>query len=138
MRVRLVADDLQTNFWGADALVIANSIGAYLFLHALSQLPPYPGKALLLSPIVGEASAPNGGPHFVPPYAARLLELAQAGSIEPPKRCEMHVGSEDWQSDPAAVARLGGLLGVPFNVVPGGGHLLDKGYIENLLDRWLD
>lgn len=136
-RIRLVADDLRTNFWRDDALIVANSIGAYLFLHALSQLPLYPGKALLLSPIVGAASAPNGGPHFVPPYTTRLWELAQAGNIEAPKCCEIHVGSEDWQSNPAAVIRLGGLLRVPVNIVSGGGHLLDKGYVSEILDRWL-
>ena len=136
-RVRLVADDLQTDFWRDDALVVANSFGAYLFLHAQAGLPPYPGKVLLLSPIVGEAAAPGGGPHFVPPFSTRLLELAQAGQMPVPQRCEVHVGSEDWQSDTVAVTRLGSLLGIPITVVPGAGHMLGQDYVGGVLVSWL-
>lgn len=136
-RVQLVAEDLEADFWRDDALVVANSFGAYLFLHAQAQLPPFPGRVLLLSPIVGQATAPKGGPHFVPPYATRLLELAQAGTMPVPRHCEMHVGSEDWQSDPVAVTRLGGLLGVSGIVVPGGEHMLGKEYVGGVLDGWL-
>ena len=136
-RVGLVAGDLEADFWRDDALVVANSFGAYLFLHAQAGLPPFPGKVLLLSPIVGEATAPKGGLQFVPPYARRLLELAQAGSMPIPRLCEMHVGSEDWQSDPVAVTRLASLLGVPVTVVPGDGHMLGKDYVGRLLDGWL-
>lgn len=28
-------------------------------------------------------------------------------------------------------------LGIPVEVVPGGGHMLGKDYVGNLLDRWL-
>ena len=136
-RIRIVADDVQSRFWYENALVVANSMGAYLFLHALSQLPPYPGRVLLFSPIVGEASAPMGGPRFVPPYAARLVELAQAQQMPMIKQCEMHVGSEDWQSDPVAVTRLAALLKVPVQVVPNSGHMLAKAYVGEVLNRWL-
>ena len=36
MQVETVATDLKRDFLGDDSLVIANSYGAYLFLHALS------------------------------------------------------------------------------------------------------
>ena len=39
-QVEAVATDLQGSFWSPDARVIANSFGAYLFLHAQAQLPP--------------------------------------------------------------------------------------------------
>ena len=33
-QIMQIAQDLQTEFWTEDARVIANSFGAYLFLHA--------------------------------------------------------------------------------------------------------
>ena len=38
-QIELVAQDLKTNFWHEDSRVIANSYGAYLFLHA-QPMPP--------------------------------------------------------------------------------------------------
>ena len=59
-QIELVAQDLKTDFWYEDSRVIANSYGAYLFLHAQTMLPAYVGKVLLLSPIVGEFSSGEG------------------------------------------------------------------------------
>ena len=53
-QVLTIANDLQTQHWDKDSLVIANSFGAYLFLHAQAEIAPYIGRVLLLSPIVGE------------------------------------------------------------------------------------
>ena len=36
--------------------------------------------------------------NFIPPYAEKLLELASTGQFPVPVNCEIHVGSEDWQS----------------------------------------
>jgi hypothetical protein len=47
-----VAQDLRAHFWDESARVIANSFGAYLFLYAQARLPAFPGRVLLLSPIV--------------------------------------------------------------------------------------
>ena len=51
-QVDVVADDLTKYFWTSESQVIANSFGAYLFLHAQSKMEPYIGRVLLLSPIV--------------------------------------------------------------------------------------
>ena len=53
VQVDTVAQDLREHFWHPGAHVICNSFGAYLFLHAQTQMPAYPGRVLLLSPIVG-------------------------------------------------------------------------------------
>ena len=52
-QIQVIADDLKHGFWNENALVVANSFGAYLFLHAQTLLDPFPGKVLLLSPIIG-------------------------------------------------------------------------------------
>jgi hypothetical protein len=136
-QVNIVAGDIKAHFWRDDALVIANSFGAYLFLHAQIISPPFPGKALLLSPILGASRGPGNGPGFSPPWADRLITLAEAGELHLPSRCEIHVGEFDWQSNPPLVSRFGNLLGVSVSIVPQGTHNLAKEYVASLLDAWL-
>lgn len=137
-QVDLVADDLQANFCQEDARVIANSFGAYLFLHAQAQMKPYIGRVILLSPIVGEFANEETGMNFIPPRADKLQRLAAAGSYPIPRHCEVHVGSEDWQSNPTNVLAFGSMLGIDVTVVPNAGHMLPKEYVGGLLDTWLN
>lgn len=44
---------------------------------------------------------------FVPPRSDRLMELAERGQFPTPARAQIHVGEEDWQSNPVAVKRFG-------------------------------
>ena len=138
MQIDLVADDLQANFWHEDARVIANSFGAYLFLHAQARMKSYIGRVILLSPIVGEFSNEETGMNFIPPRADKLQRLAEAGSYPIPENCEVHVGSEDWQSNPTNVSAFGSMLGISVTVVPNAGHMLPKEYVGDLLNRWLN
>ena len=52
-QIQTVMRDLQDHFWREQAQVICNSFGAYLFLHAQTEMASFPGRVLLLSPIVG-------------------------------------------------------------------------------------
>jgi hypothetical protein len=138
-QVEIVASDLKEYFWREDAKVIANSFGAYLFLHAQVLIgEPYIGRVVLLSPIVGEfANDDQVRPmNFIPPYAEKLLELANAGKFLVPLNCEIHVGSEDWQSCPNVTA-FAEMVGLKLNVVPRAGHMLPKEYVAKLLDQWV-
>lgn len=136
-QVSTIAHDLQTQHWDECALVIANSFGAYLFLHAQTEMLPYVGRVLLLSPIVGEFDSEELQMGFIPPRAKKLFELANAGRYPTPTQCQVHVGSDDWQSNPTNVTKLGQLLNVPVHVVPNNGHMLDRSYVGTLLDSWL-
>lgn len=136
-QIAIIAEDLTTHFWHKQARVIANSFGAYLFLNAQTLMNPYVGKVLLLSPIVGKFSNEDSGMGFIPPHSGRLAQLAESGTYPVPRHCEIHVGEHDWQSNPANVTKLAGLLGLSAIVVPGGGHMLDKRYVSAVLDRWL-
>ena len=136
-QIQTVMLDLQEHFWREQARVVCNSFGAYLFLHAQTQMASFPGRVLLLSPIVGEFSNEQTRTTFSPPRPTKLKELAEAGKFNAPSRCEIHVGQEDWQSSPTNVQAFGQLSGIPVNVVPGGGHDLGKDYVSPLLDRWL-
>ena len=136
-RIDIVAGDLQTHHWSERSRVVANSFGAYIFLHAQAQMTPYVGKVLLLSPIVGEFGNEQITKGFIPPRSGRLSELAEAGKYPTPTRCEIHVGSEDWQSNPSAILQLGNLLGLKVSVVDGAGHNLPKAYVREVLNTWL-
>ena len=136
-QVETIAQDLRTQFWREDARVVANSFGAYLFLHAQALLPPFPGQVLLLAPIVGEASQEERMLYFVPPRAGQLQELIGQGAYPAPVRCEIHVGEYDWQSVPANVQEIGRPMGWRVCIVPEVGHLLQKAYMGVVLDDWL-
>ena len=136
-QVEAVANDLQGRFWNTEARVIANSFGAYLFLHAQAKLPPFIGKVILLSPIVGEFENQETAMNFIPPRSEQLLEFAKAGSYPAPLNCEIHVGSLDWQSNPTNVEMFGALTGLKVTVVAEAGHMLPKEYVSMLLDKWL-
>ena len=136
-QVDTVAQDLRAHFWDESARVIANSFGAYLFLHAQSGLSAFPGSVLLLSPIVGGCFDDSVGMGFVPPLPDKLFQLAHNGSMPTPRWCEMHVGDQDWQCNPEKVCALGALIGVSVSVVPDTGHSLGQRYVAEVLDRWL-
>lgn len=136
-QVDTIAADLRQMFWREDAHVVAVSFGAYLFLHAQAQLPPFPGNVLLLSPIVGQFSSEEIGLGFIPPRADKLKKLADEDQFPKPLNCQIHVGSEDWQSNPVNVLEFSNRLGISVTVVPGLGHQLGKEYVGSVLDRWL-
>ena len=92
---------------------------------------------LLLSPILGQFSNEVVGIGFVPPRAAMLRQLIEEGKYPVPAHCEIHVGSEDWQSNPEAVAEFGAKTGISYTVASGLGHQLGVAYVGPLLDRWL-
>jgi hypothetical protein len=136
-RVELVISDLKTNFWHEEARVIANSFGAYLFLHAQSQIEPYIGKVILLSPVVGKFLNGDLEGNLTSPRPDKLLLLAKALNFPIPRQCEIYVGANDWRCDPTIVKEFGSMLGIDVKVVPNAGHMLPKEYVGGLLDKWL-
>ena len=132
-----ICTDLQDDFWSADAKLVAVSYGCYLFLHAQLCMPPFPGRVLLLSPVLGGAFASSVGVGFIPPRADQLGQAAMNQEFPTLNKAEMHVGSEDWQSNPDAVRSFGEHTSIPVTVVGGKGHMLGVDYVGPLLDRWL-
>lgn len=136
-QITTVKNDLRDHFWNKDGRIVAVSYGAYLFLHAQAQMQPFPGKVLLLSPIIGQFSGDEVMIGFVPPMAKLLKQLAVDGSFNGPIDCQIHVGENDWQSNPPAVSEFGSRVGMDVHVVPESGHQLGARYVGVLLDHWL-
>ena len=133
-----ICKDLQDDFRNADAKLVAVSYGCYLFLHAQLCMPPFPGPVLLLSPVLGGAFASAVGVGFIPPRADQLSEAAMNQEFPVLDKAEIHVGSEDWQSNLNGVRSFGEHASIPVTVVEGKGHMLGVDYVGPLLDRWLD
>ena len=136
-QLRVIRTDIQDHFWHEDAQLVCNSFGAYLYLHAQTELPSFIGRVLLLSPILGDFANESTDITFSPPRPTRLRELAEGGAFNVPKSCEIHVGEHDWQSNPENVQYFGRLTGIQVNVVPDRGHDLGKDYVGSILERWL-
>jgi len=137
-QIDLVSEDLITRHWTADSLVIANSFGAYIFLHAQAQMSQYVGQVVLLSPIVGEFGDSESLMNFVPPRADKLFNLVKQGIFITPERLSVYVGSEDWQSNPSNVQKLFADTSAEVTVVAGAGHMLPKEFVAGLLDELLN
>ena len=136
-QAQTIANDLDSGFWFEGAKIVANSFGAYLFLHAQALIPPFIGKVLLLSPIVGEFTNDEKMMSFVPPKSDELKNLVDTGKYPTPINIEMHVGSEDWQSSPDSVKAIANKLNITYSIVPNEGHSLSKKYVGKVLDTWL-
>ena len=137
-QIDTVASDLQQHYWSPNGRVIANSFGAYLFLHAQVLLgEPYIGQVTLLSPILGEfVNDDEVRPmNFIPPQAEKLLELAKSGRFPVPVNCDIHTGAEDWQSC-ANSQSFGEMVGIKVHVVEAAGHMLPKAYVSHLMEGW--
>jgi hypothetical protein len=137
-QVDIIATDLQGVLARPDARVVANSYGAYLFLHAQLQMPPYIGRVLLLSPILGMFENAKKAKYFIPPRAERLQKAVRGGTFNSPLNVEIHVGSEDWQSIPDEVLEFGRCINAKVAIAPGRGHMLGVAYVSAVLDAWLE
>ena len=136
-QIDAIKSDLQDKFWHDGARLVAVSYGAYLFLHAQLSMPAFPGRILLLSPVLGGAFASSVGVGFIPPRADKLGQAVEEKQFPKLKQAEIHVGSEDWQSKPDVISLFGEAVSIPVYIVEGKGHMLGADYVSPLLDRWL-
>lgn len=132
-----ICNDLQGEFWHEDAKLVAVSHGCYLFLHAQLGMPAFPGRVLLLSPVLGGSFFETAGVGFFPPRADQLGQAVTMREFPHLGQAEIHVGSEDRQSNPEAVRAFGESASIPVTVVEERGHMLGVDYVGPLLDRWL-
>ena len=136
-QIEVITSDLRNRCWNAEAQLVAVSYGAYLLMHALAGMRPFPGKVLLLSPILGGATDGTSWSSFTPPRADRLMKLVYAGKFPQPAAMEVHVGDGDWQSNPVRVSQLEECLNAECFYAVNTGHTLGAHYVSRVLDHWL-
>ena len=137
-QIDLITQDLQGSFWHKDAKVIAVSYGAYLLLHALSELEPYQGSILLLSPVLGGVCGGESMHYFSPPRSDKLINMIDNESFPKPRKIEIHVGDKDWQSPYERAMKFAEAFGGHCHVLPDTGHQLGEQYVSPVLNEWLE
>ena len=130
-QLEVIRQDLLESHWHEGGQIVANSYGAYLLLHTLIDMEPYPGNIFLLSPILGAAQTQNF--FFRPPRAKRLLQAFQERTFPVPRRLSCIVGELDWQSVPARITRMAGALNASSEIIRGGSHMLAPETVSNFL-----
>ena len=137
-QVSLIQHDLAATFWRPDAPLIGHSYGAYLLLHALADREPFPGRILLLAPVLGAALDSQRFYLSRPPRADKLLQLAQNHAFPTPRSLELHTGALDDGCDPALATQWSSLIpGARLVLVPDQGHQLAPAYVQRVLAQFL-
>ncbi len=137
-QLALIRSDLEPEFWDIDARLIGRSYGAYLLLHTLADMKPFPGRILICSPVLGAAVAKNGFFGSRPPRAEKLDKLAASNAFPAPRYMEIHTGAEDNGCDPLLAERFASMVrNTKLNVVPGAGHELGQDYNQGMLRKFL-
>lgn len=137
-QLETIQTDLQTQCRLDARPLIGQSYGAYLLLHALAGLEPYPGRVLLLSPVLGAALDRRSMILSRPPRAEKLLRWAETGTFPRLGYAELHTGAEDVGCDPRLAKIFAAALGLHLMIVPGAGHELPEAYLKSVLNRFLN
>lgn len=131
-QLEAIRKDLLDSHWHEDGQIVANSYGAYLLLHTLVDIKPYPGNIFLLSPILGAVQTKEF--YFRPPRAKRLLQSFAERTFPKPRSLSCIVGKFDWQSVPERCVDLCDVVEGRLNIVPDGNHMIDPQLVQEF---WL-
>jgi hypothetical protein len=126
-------EQVRLDLVGQDYFVVANSFGCYLFLNAVIEMGGCGGKALLLSPVLGEAENPETGMIYCPPRAKRFMDALREGALAFESDVRVLVGSEDWQCNREGLGLMKALKGVLVEEIEGEGHRLKPQIIRRYL-----
>ena len=133
-QVEVIQHDLQSRFWTPEALVIGNSFGAYLIAHAILQLENFPGKCLVLSPVLGAVK--TTGMLFKPPKSGALKDAIEARSF-PFIVLDILVGSRDEHFLPDVAEKLSQITKGEITVIDDEDHRLNHKTVNATLNSWL-
>lgn len=136
-QLHIIQQDLGSFFWHATARLIGHSYGAYLLLHALSELEPFPGRILLFSPVLGPTIDSQRLFISRPPRADKLLTLAKTGSFPSPQYLEIHTGEEDKGCSPGLAQEFADLISsAEVFIIPNKGHNLPSPYLQRTISSF--
>ncbi|OAD19232.1 hypothetical protein THIOM_005150 [Candidatus Thiomargarita nelsonii] len=137
-QIEIIKNDLKCQFWHEQSNLIGDSYGAYLLLHALVELAPFPGRILLLSPVLGKAIDKKNLFISSPPRSKKLLQLAEQKKFPIPSYLEIHTGAKDNGCDPLLAKKISSLISrSKIYIVEGEGHRLNNNYLKQVLLKFL-
>lgn len=117
---------------------IANSFGAYLLLQALVECPHPPKKVLLLSPVLGLATAKDRMYASKPPLTKRLQAAFENNTLTRPTNVSVIIGSEDAIYNEPQDFALNTYFGAnTVEVIEGEGHMLKPETVKAFLQKHL-
>lgn len=136
-QIKIIKKDLENHFSNKESKVIANSYGAYLFLHAILEMNDFQGKALLFSPMLGRSKIAENRPIVSPPRAKKLLKYKKDNNF-PNINLEVHTGVNDEICDPQLAKDI--FKEIPnckLQLIPNASHRLDGEYIKRVISDFL-
>jgi hypothetical protein len=139
-QLAVIRSDAHPAFWSPNGRLVGRSYGAYLLLHALAEMGPFPGKILVCSPVLGAAVATHGRVVFGsrPPRGDKLLELAERQQFPVPHALAIYTGADDHGCDPQLAARFAALMPhTQLTLIAGAGHHLRHDDWQAALDHFL-
>lgn len=119
------------------AYIIANSYGAYLFLHSLIGRTPLQASALLLSPVLGRVNSERRMLISRPPGEKRFKRAVSDGSFGLPFDTRIVTGADDEVCDPRLAAYISSQLNIELEVLSGEGHLISPAKVAVAIDAFL-
>lgn len=118
------------------ARIVANSYGAYLFLHALINLPKIESRVLLLSPVLGACMTESR--YIRPPGVKTLYQALQDNLIPVPEHIELHTGEDDKTCAPVMACEFNELIPLhKLKIIPHQGHMIDKPVVRRIVKDFL-
>ena len=121
-----------------DSTFIANSYGAYLLLQALVECPKPPQKVLLLSPVLGLATAKDRMYASRPPLTKRLKSAFENNAVTRPPYFSVIIGSDDAIYNESQACALNKYFGTStVEVIEGEGHMLKPETVKAFLQKHL-
>lgn len=122
----------------ADSTFIANSYGAYLLLQALVECPKPPKTVLLLSPVLGLATAKDRMYASRPPLTKRLKSAFENNAVTRPPYFSVIIGREDAIYNEPQACTLNTYFGAnTVEVIKGEGHMLMPETVKTFLQKHL-
>lgn len=119
-----------------EAAVVANSMGAYYLLHSLVDQPPFQGRVLLLSPVLG--SSTNGLNYSRPPMAARFAKALSGGRLAKSHWLEIATGIDDATCDYRLAQKVAiDLTADRITLLEGQGHTIEHRTVHALVENFL-
>lgn len=133
-QISILSNDIKQSAWYKFGVIVSFSYGSYLLLQTLmSEDDPYPGKVLLVSPVLGAMK--RSFLSSTPPRAEKLRLAMQTNIFPAPDYSEILIGQYDACLDLAKA--FSNTLNSRLLIIPDQGHRLDYDTVCKAITEFL-